>query len=355
MRFPKFEEEWDIMFGNEIFKTVSNKKHNSDLPIVAVTQDKGVALRDDIDYKISVSDKSISTYKIIEKGDFVISLRSFQGGIEYSEVTGICSPAYTILKPICPIVDQFYKFYLKQDRYISKLNERLEGIRDGKNISFGNFSIIPLPYPILEEQQKIAKFLSLIEERISTQNKIIEKLESLIKGISQTLFRETIDWNIYKIGDILKIGSGRDYKHLKKGNVPVYGTGGYMLSVNDCLYEGESVCIGRKGTIDEPIFLKGKFWTVDTLFYTYNFQNLLPRFCYYLFCTINWLQYNEASGVPSLSKDTIEKIKVYLPNMQEQEKICSSLNAINNKLEFEKRLFLAYQVQKKFLLAKMFI
>lgn len=81
-----------------------------------------------------------------------------------------------------------------------------------------------------------------------------------------------------------------------------------MLSVNDYLYDGESVCIGRKGTIDRPLFLNGKFWTVDTLFYTYNFQDLLPRFCYYLFGSINWLQYNEASGVPSLSKETIENI-----------------------------------------------
>ena len=75
-------------------------------------------------------------------------------------------------------------------------------------------------------------------------------------------------WEDKLIGQILTVGSGKDYKHLSNGDIPVYGTGGYMLSVNDYLYDGESVGIGRKGTIDKPIFLTGKFWTVDTLFYT---------------------------------------------------------------------------------------
>ena len=228
-----------------------------------------------------------------------------------------------------------------------------DGGRGGLNLSIiGNLYV---PICSMAEQQKIAQFLHLIDQRIETQNKIIKELESLIKGIRQTLFKETTTWKSCKIGDILKIGSGRDYKHLETGNIPVFGTGGYMLSVNDYLYDGESVCIGRKGTINKPLFLYGKFWTVDTLFYTYNFQRLLPRFCYYLFSSINWLQYNEASGVPSLSKETIENIQVHLPNMGEQEKICSILDLINSKLETENKTLSAYQVQKKYILNKLFI
>ena len=135
----------------------------------------------------------------------------------------------------------------------------------------------------------------------------------------------------------------------------MYGTGGYMLSVNDYLYEGESVCIGRKGTIDMPMFLTGKFWTVDTLFYTYNFRNILPRFCYYLFTTINWQRYNEASGVPSLSKATIEKIKVSVPSINEQEYICSILDSINNKIDVEKAILARLKKQKQYLLQHMII
>ena len=76
------------------------------------------------------------------------------------------------------------------------------------------------------------------------------------------------EWNLSKISDVLSIGNGRDYKNLAKGDIPVFGTGGYMTSVSDYLYDGETAFIGRKGTINKPYFYKGKFWTVDTLFYT---------------------------------------------------------------------------------------
>lgn len=88
-----------------------------------------------------------------------------------------------------------------------------------------------------------------------------------------------IEWKMVKLGDVIRIGNGRDYKHLKSGDIPVYGTGGYMCSVNDYLYDGDTVYIGRKGTIDEPQFHSGKIWTVDTLFYTHSFnQNIYFMF-----------------------------------------------------------------------------
>ena len=85
------------------------------------------------------------------------------------------------------------------------------------------------------------------------------------------------------------------------------------FQINDFLYDGESVCIGRKGTIDRPIFITGKFWTVDTLFYTHSFFNCLPKFLYLIFQKIDWYKFNEAGGVPSLSKTTIGEINVFIP------------------------------------------
>src|SRR5690606_14489064 len=116
-----------------------------------------------------------------------------------------------------------------------------------------------------------------------------------------------------------------DYKHLGTGNVPVFGTGGLMTYVNSFLYDGETVCIGRKGTIDKPLFYNGKFWTVDTLFYTHQFLNVIPKYVYYVFKTINWKENNEASGVPSLSKTTIENIKIPVPSLAEQQLIANYL------------------------------
>ena len=134
------------------------------------------------------------------------------------------------------------------------------------------------------------------------------------------------DWEVRELGYLLKFGSGKDYKDLRNGEIPVYGTGGIMTYVNDFLYNGDSVGIGRKGTIDKPVFLSGRFWTVDTLFYTHDFRNVIPKFLFYKFLLIKWKEYNEASGVPSLNKNTLEKIKISVPTLEEQTAIATALS-----------------------------
>ena len=180
--------EWEFKKGNRLFKSISDKNHNSDLPILAITQDQGAIPRHLIDYNIGVTAKSVSSYKIVQVGDFIISLRSFQGGIEYSNYKGICSPAYIILRPSIELNRDFYKFYLKTPAYIQELTRKLEGIRDGKMISYKYFSEIKLPYPSLEEQQKIANFLSAIDEKIALTTQQIEKSKIYKKGLLQQMF-----------------------------------------------------------------------------------------------------------------------------------------------------------------------
>ena len=223
------------------------------------------------------------------------------------------------------------------------------------NIGQDGLSKVVIDVPNINEQEKVGKLLQCIEERIATQNKIIEDLKKLKSAIVDKLMTPQKEWKSTKIGNVLSIGSGRDYKHLEDGNIPVYGTGGYMLSVDSYLYDGESVCIGRKGTINKPIFLKGKFWTVDTLFYAHTFRSITPRFCYYLFTTIDWLKYNEASGVPSLSKVTIENISISIPDLVTQKQICAVLDSMTDKLDIEQKSLDAYRAQKQYLLQQMFI
>lgn len=145
-------------------------------------------------------------------------------------------------------------------------------------------------------------------------------------------------WEQKNIGTILTIGNGKDYRKLGHGDIPVFGTGGYIASVNDCLMDGESVFIGRKGTINKPFYYKGKFWTVDTLFFTHTFNGVIPKFVLYLFENINWLNYNEASGVPSLSKSSIEKIRVNLPHIDEQSKIVDFLGLLDRHISVQNKI-----------------
>ena len=127
-----------------------------------------------------------------------------------------------------------------------------------------------------------------------------------------------------------------------------------MTSVNECLYEGETTFIGRKGTINKPFYYNGKFWTVDTLFYTHSFKRVIPKFVYCLFQTINWLRYNEASGVPSLSKDTIEKIKVRIPQLDEQKKIAKLLSLLDERIATQNKIIEDLKKLKSAIIEKVF-
>ncbi|WP_026904684.1 restriction endonuclease subunit S, partial [Pedobacter glucosidilyticus] len=179
---------WEFIKGGELFESISDKKHNSDLPILAITQEQGAVPRDLIDYQITVTEKSVESYKVVEIGDFIISLRSFQGGIEYSNYKGICSPAYIVLRSKTQIELDFYKYYFKSPDYITSLNKKLEGIRDGKMISYSYFSEIFIPFPPIEEQEKIAKTLNVINKKIETEKKILKQLEKQKQYLLSNIF-----------------------------------------------------------------------------------------------------------------------------------------------------------------------
>ena len=125
-----------------------------------------------------------------------------------------------------------------------------------------------------------------------------------------------------ELGNVVSINSGRDYKHLSIGEIPVYGTGGYMLSVDDCLSKNkDAIGIGRKGTIDKPYILYAPFWTVDTLYYAIPVNGNDINFIHSIFQLVNWKQLDESTGVPSLSKITINFVNAYVPCFEEQTKI----------------------------------
>lgn len=161
------------------------------------------------------------------------------------------------------------------------------------------------------------------------------------------------EWETIKIGECLEVKYGKDYKHLNKGDFPVLGTGGVMEYVDDFLYSGESILIGRKGTIDKPRYINGSFWTVDTLFYT-EIKKQFPKFLFYCLSNINWLKYNEASGVPSLSANNIKNVKINVPNINEQMKIANFLTSIDTEIELLKKKHESYIDFKKYLMQQIF-
>lgn len=186
-RFPGFEEKWKYLKANELFKTISQKKNGGNDELLAVTQDQGVLPRRLLDRRVAMPDGSTEGYKLVEPGNFIISLRSFQGGLEYSNYRGLVSPAYTVLKPIKNISDDFYRHYFKSYEFIGHLAVAVIGIRDGKQISYEDFSFLKLPYPPIEEQKKIAAVLSTADKEIGAHQKQLIVLNEENRGLMQQL------------------------------------------------------------------------------------------------------------------------------------------------------------------------
>ena len=151
-------------------------------------------------------------------------------------------------------------------------------------------------------------------------------------------------WEQRKLVDVVDVRSGRDYKHLEEGDIPVYGTGGYMLSVNEALSDDEdAIGIGRKGTIDNPYILRAPFWTVDTLFYAVPRDKYDLNFVFDIFQNVNWKAKDESTGVPSLSKATINAVETLMPEYAEQKKIGEYFSYLDNFITLHQRkLFLNF-------------
>ena len=157
------------------------------------------------------------------------------------------------------------------------------------------------------------------------------------------------NWQTKKLGETLTIRHGRNQREVEipDGAYPILGTGGQIGRTNTYLYDKPSVLIGRKGTIDKPRYMDAPFWTVDTLFYSEIEPENSPKFLYYVFKTINWQRYNEASGVPSLSASTISSIKINIPEKPEQERIVGVLEVWDEYIEkLEQKIALKEQLKK---------
>ena len=165
----------------------------------------------------------------------------------------------------------------------------------------------------------------------------------------------TDPWEQRKFSDIVNVCSGKDYKHLEEGPIPVYGTGGFMTSVDEALsYDRDAVGIGRKGTIDKPYLLKAPFWTVDTLFYAIPKSDMDLEFVHCSFLNVDWKSKDESTGLPSLSKEAINETIALVPSFNEQSRLGDFFYNLDNLITLHQRKYDKLVIFKKSMLEKMF-
>lgn len=186
-RLKGFDGEWIYLRADNIFKNHTDKSHNGEFEVLSATQERGVIPRSMNNIDIKFDKSSLGTYKKVEVGNYVISLRSFQGGIEYSSYEGLVSPAYTVLKEALPISKTYYRIYFKTETFINRLNTIIYGIRDGKQISYKDFSTLRLPYPSLEEQNEISRILEQGNQELNLYKMKLDTLKDQKKGLMQKL------------------------------------------------------------------------------------------------------------------------------------------------------------------------
>lgn len=296
----------------------------------------------------------------VKSGDYIISCSGTIGRIYQIPLTfpkGIINQALLKLtintEKINPTY--FYK-YFQWDKFQQKIIDDTQGGAMKNLVGMDIFKKAPIVLPEMKEQTAIAEALSDIDGLISSLQKLIEKKKAIKQGAMQELLTGQKrlpgfykEWRIVQIGETLSIGHGQSQKTVENrfGKYPILATGGCIGYANDFLWDKPSVLIGRKGTIDKPQYADYPFWTIDTLFYTKIFDGYDAKFIYYKFCMIDWQQYNEASGVPSLNATTIENLQIIVPEKDEQQAIAQILSDMDSEIEqLEKKLAKYQQIKQ---------
>nr|MBP3598868.1 restriction endonuclease subunit S [Eubacterium sp.] len=148
-------------------------------------------------------------------------------------------------------------------------------------------------------------------------------------------------YNIYKLQELVTIKYGKNQKKVQSetGHIPIYGTGGLMAYATEPLYDKPSVLIGRKGTIGKVKYVDHPFWTVDTLFYTIVNENIvIPKYLYYLMSLIDLNNYNEGTTIPSLRTETLNRMELTIPSIEQQRRVLSIIEPLEQKISLNNQV-----------------
>ncbi|MBR1734864.1 MAG: restriction endonuclease subunit S [Alphaproteobacteria bacterium] len=314
----------------------------------------------------AVSVEYYETEKLLSKNDFLFARTGATVGKTYLHKDvgkKIAFAGYLIRFVIdqSKIIPYFLKLYCQTIYYLDWV--RIYSLRSGQpGINAEEYSNLIILLPPLSEQIAIAKILSEWDHAIDLVSHKIELKERLKKGLMQRLLTGKVrlkgfdgEWRKVRLGECLKIKHGKSQIEIEDihGKYPILATGGEIGRTNDYLYDKESVLIGRKGTINNPMYIETPFWTIDTLFYSQIKSNSNAKFLYYTFQAINWYTYNEGSTIPSLSASTIMNIKILLPSLSEQTAIAEILTTADDEISLLKKQLDALKLQKKGLMQKL--
>ena len=383
LRFPEFKGEWEKCILGDITENFNlRNKDKIQYPMFSVTNDRGFVPQSEQFEGRDMVGEDIKAYKIIHTNDFAYNPARINVG-SIAMYTGerpcMISSLYVCFKTTKEVNNEWLMQLLKTPKMNYYYNVNGEGgVR--VYLFYPNFARIRMSIPKIEEQKKIAKLLNLIDERIATQNKIIDKLQSLIKGINQRIFMN--NGINYKLGEISEIRSGYSGNQLlsKKGLkvsrietisghkvnmervgyvAPFESSDNYRLRVGDILFSNINSVeyIGNTAFIDKDYDL---YHGMNLLRLIPNNMVVIPFYLYLLLNTNRMLNRfktvcNKAVSQASINQTELGKTVVQIPDINAQKQICELYQALYDKLDSEKYANSLFQKQKQYLLRQMFI
>lgn len=277
----------------------------------------------------------------VKKGDFLFCLRGSLGkfAIIENESDGGIASSLVIVRPSKLIKKGFLNFYLQSDLCAAMIKNYDNGSAQ-PNLSSASLKKFVIPLPPLPEQERIVAKLDGLFEKIDRAIGLLEENIAHTEALMGSVLDEELSGNNYDFGkwklktwkEVLDVNNGKNQKQVQNinGKYPIYGSGGLMNYADDYLCKEDSVIIGRKGTINKPIYVDTKFWNVDTAFGLTPKENLLPRYLYFFCVHFNFMSLNKSTTLPSLAKRDLLKVEINLPPIEIQNKILKKLENVNN-------------------------
>ncbi len=389
------DENWFSAPASEIFISVNDRNH-PELPVLSASQELGMIYRDEGGMNIFHDVANEITYKRVKPEQFVIHLRSFQGGFAHSKVEGITSPAYTILdfKDRNKHNDLFWKYVLTSEEFIKRLELITYGIRDGRSINFSDFSTLKFHFPSYEVQQKIGTFLSHVDSFIQAKTKKLESLKAVKKSLLQKCFSKTDekvpemrfagfsgDWEEKELGEVAEISSGTTPSRMNSENFSgdiCWLTSGelkshYIYDTSEKINESiaETMRTYKKGTVVIAIYgleaagirgtcsiLKRDCTISQACMAFTNLKSVHNEFlyCWYI-ANGNEIgtKYAQGTKQQNLSSDIVSDMSICFPTLAEQQKIGQFFSKYDSLISAQQKEIDKLKDIKKALLQKMFV
>ena len=388
LRFPGFDKPWKVFKAEELFQNITDKNH-PDETVLTIIQGKGTLPREQAGRNIHYDDASLSNYKKVEQGDFIIHLRSFEGGLEMANEAGIVSPAYTILRCKRPHSSLFYDAYFHTDEFINhNLSKSVEGIRDGRQISYEAFKWLGIPYCEPTEQEKISNLFAALNERIAKQRDLIEALKKYKRGLVSQILKQRLaishednEWKEVCLSDVaegfeyglnaaataydgkhkyIRITDIDDDTHTYINQDPVSPSGAfeerYRVRENDILFARTGASVGKSYLYhknDGDLFFAGfliRIHVKEGVDGEYVFLNTLTEEY------DKWVLLESArSGQPGINAEQYRKYRFKLPSLNTQRRIATIARNIDVQIQKEALHLRLLQKQKVGLLQQLFI